>query len=233
MVARTLLAALTCCSLLFAGATADARVIRSGMDQGYVDAGVFELGFDNVLLWRSHKATNADDAEVWNSTSGLLWTGGLTPRFFVMRNLAVSAQINYFLEGQTVTSKAGADAEEVKSESSDGGLLLMGMVHYYLHLAGGMFFKPGLGGGYAMLTRSVPDPTDDNKKVETKRGGVVGKLDLGLAYYASEHLVVRAGPEFLLRMGQEKFDDATGAEQDGDKFTMIDATFGVGLGWVF
>lgn len=204
---------------------ASARTISSPY-RGQVNKGVFQLGFDNFLLFRSDTASapGSDDS---TTTSDLIWTGGLTPRYFIIKNLSLGAQLNFFTESSKTTTTIGSAETEV--ETSDSGFLGVLMANYYVHVAGGMFFKPGIGGGYLTGTRSIPDPTDPAKKIESSVSGFVGKLDLGVSYFATQRFSLRAGPEVLIRVGKETDAD----DNEGPSFTRIDATFAVGVGYIF
>lgn len=216
--------ALALLALVWTG-TAQARTV-SGTYRGKIKKGVFQLGFDNFLLFRSD-TTSPPDSDDSTAVSNLIWTGGITPRYFVINNLAVSAQLNFFIESQKTVTTIGST--ETETETSDSGFLGIVMAHYYVHTTGGMFFKPGIGGGYLSATRSIPDPTDAAKKIESSISGIVGKLDLGLEYFATRQFSLRAGPEVLLRLGSETFED----DSEGPTSTRIDATFAVGFGYVF
>lgn len=216
--------ALALFALVWTGA-AQARTVSTPY-RGKVNKGVFQLGFDNFLLYRSN-TTSPPDSDDSQNESSIIWTGGITPRYFVIKNLAVSAQLNFFTESfKTVTTTGSTETE---TETSDSGFLGVLMVNYYVHVAGGMFFKPGIGGGYLTGTRSIPDPTDAAKKIESSISGAVGKLDLGVTYFATQRFSLRAGPEVLMRFGSETLED----DSEGPSFTRIDATFGVGFGYLF
>lgn len=232
---RTAIGVLACLTLLCLSGLAQAKVVRTGR-RGYVSPRVFDISFDNMLLLRQNTVSPADSDDS-TSTMGLAWSGGITPRFFIIKNLALEASAYYLLEKSSTTVTVGDT--ETTGEVSDGGLLFMAGASYYVHLAGGMFLAPGLAGGYYMGTRSTPIDGDENKKQETSLSGAAGRVTLYLVYYAGDHLSFRAGPQLLMRFGTEKEEAQEGAEgaaaeeKDGPSFTRIDATFSIGLGYTF
>jgi len=232
---RFVIGALACLTLLVCLPTAaQAKVVRTGR-RGYISPRVFDISFDNVLLLRQN-STSPPDSDDSTSSMGLVWSGGITPRFFIIKNLALEASAYYLMEKSSTTTKVGET--ETTAEVSDGGLLFMAGASYYVHLAGGMFLAPGLAGGYYMGTRETPVPGDDSKKQETSLSGGAGRVTLFLVYYAGDHLSFRAGPQLLMRFGTEKEEAPEGAETaeeetDGPSFTRMDATFSIGLGYTF
>ena len=218
-----ILSALAISSTAWAG-----RAVSSGT-YGYesISAGVFEIGLDNIMLIRYYKQSDPDKPdEDYSSTQRILYTGGLTPRLVIAKNLSVSLNINLFIQKTKEEVKAGSgDAQETTVE--DLGFLGVAMVNYYMRLGGSLFFKPGVGAGFFTGTRETPVPGKPEQKLEKKITAGVGRVDLGFAYYASKHFNLKAGPDFLMRFGKEKDDD------DEHNFMAIDAGFNIGLAYSF
>ncbi|MBN1772578.1 MAG: hypothetical protein JXB32_15015 [Deltaproteobacteria bacterium] len=188
-----------------------------------ISGGVMELGLDAILLVRSRSSSQGDtETSVLDAT----FVGGLTPRYFLIDNLSLALNVNVFYGRAAVgTSTAGADVEEV---TSDLGFLGVVLCNYYLRLGYGMFWKPGLGAGGFYGTRSTPSSTAGLKLESSIYGGVV-QLDLGFVYYAGPHFNLKAGPQILVRFGQEKFEGAP----EANSLLTVEAAFNAGLAYSF
>jgi hypothetical protein len=227
---RRLSCAAAALGLAAAPAAASAEAVGSNY-QGFsrVQRGVFELGFENLLLLRQNsvdlsETTTRNDLDV-------VYTVGLTPRYFVIDNLALGINVNYFLrklEVETETEANGQKSSETQT-TDDAGFIGFVMANYYMRLGNSFFFKPGVGAGGFTGTRERPgDPANPSVKLETSLTGVAGKLDLGFAFYASRSFNLKAGVDVVFRSGQEKPE-----EGDARDFTSLDAGFNVGAAYVF
>jgi hypothetical protein len=187
-----------------------------------ISGGVFELGLDNILLVRYASTTTPTplgdvDASLLEAT----YAGGITPRYFVIDNLSLAANLQVFY-GKTQTESGG-----ITDTSSDLGFLGIVMANYYIRLGYGMFFAPGIGGGGFYGTRRRPGTMAGTSIDATLSGGAV-KFDLGFVFYAGTHFNLKGGPELLCRFGNLK-DDVAGAES-GSLLT-IEAGFHIGLAY--
>ncbi|MBU1897502.1 hypothetical protein KKB55_06995 [Myxococcota bacterium] len=192
-----------------------------------IEQGVFEIAFDHVLLYRKLTTETGDDSSV--SVSDLDYLVGITPRYFLKDNLALGLNANFFIASNTQTVTVGDDSSE--TTSSDSGLAGFLVASYYLRLANSFFLVPGLGAGYFTGTRARPTPGSESQKTETKLSGLAGRFDLGLAFYASEQLNLKAGVDLLYRMGAE--DPPEGETGDPTQFTSLNAGFMVGAAYAF
>jgi len=171
----------------------------------------------------------------------IAYVGGLTPRYFVVNNVSLSLNLDFFYrkdssKAETKDPATGAttDAEET---ATDSGFIGFGMVHYYMRLGNSMFFKPGIGGGGFVGTRRRPTPGTPGQETKTSLSGGAGRLDIGFAFYTSEHFNLKAGVDVIMRFGSEKPEEgattATGAEPESQSFTSADAGFNVGFAYSF
>ncbi len=212
--------------LLLPGAAMAQSSVRSGT-WGYeaIDAGVFEISVDNMLLLGYSKQNLDEDGDAWASELRVAYIGGVTPRYFVAKNVSVALNLNLFLGQDAQTTKVG-DSEETQT-STDVGFLGTVMAHYYLRLGNSMFLKPGLGGGAFFGTRSVPG-MEEGTKIEHKLSGGIGRLDIGLVYYASKNFNMKAGIDTLMWFGS-----VTNPADESRGYFSIDAGFNVGLAYSF
>ena len=230
-------AALGVAALLFSGAAAAAPVSSSWRGYTSIDKGVFDLGFENMLLFRSTStpikgAQGVEDGE--RSASEFAYQGGLSGRYFVIRNLAVGASANFFLRSRTdTTDQPGPSDEPVEVTSKDSGFIGFAMSHYYIRLGNSFFITPGLGGGYFSGTRETPVAGTANQVAETTISGPAGRADLGAVFYAGPQFNLKAGLTFVARFGQESFEETAGSAPDPVDFTSIDGAFNIGLGYTF
>lgn len=223
---RRLSICVTLLCVLLGASAAHSRSV-GGNHRGWtkVSKGVFELGVDNLLLFRQSSVDVSDT--VTQTTTDLSYTGGLTPRYFVMDNLSLALNVNFFLRSNTEEEDDNGDVTE--STSDDSGVIGFLMVNYYVRLGSSFFFKPGLGIGGFAGTRETPTPGTTDQKTESDLAGIAGRLDLGFAFYASEHFNLKAGIDVVYRSGEE-----TPAEADeGNPFSTIDAGFNVGAAYSF
>jgi hypothetical protein len=226
-------------ALLFSSAAWSAPVSSSWRGYTSINKGVFDLGLENMLLFRSNSTpikgtSGVEDGEV--SASEFAYQGGLSGRYFVIRNLAVGASANFFMRSRTdETDQPGPSDEPVEITSKDSGFIGFAMAHYYIRLGNSFFITPGLGGGYFTGTRETPVAGTGNQVAETTISGPAGRADLGAVFYAGPQFNLKAGLTFIGRFGQESFEDTGGAGSTPDPvdFTSIDGAFNIGLGYTF
>ena len=199
--------------------------------RGYerVTRGVFDLGFENLLLvhFLSSNEPAASTTGVSTSSTYVAYMGGLVPRMFVIDNLAIGLSLNIFYQSNTVEVTSGGST--VTTDTSDLGFIGFVVINYYLRLGYSLFFKPGVGVGGFYASRETPhndDPTS-SLEVETDLYGFAGRVDLGLVYYAGAHFNLRAGIDIIIRYGAEAY------EGNSTSFYSVDAAFGAGLGYSF
>ena len=195
----------------------------------WIDAGVFDIGFDNLLLIDYDEGEISPDSDDTSSVFEAGWIGGIKPRYFVARNFSIGLDINIELASKTQTTTIGGT--ETSTESSDFTLIPFLTANYYLRLGNSLFFKPGIGVGGFWGTREQPGETSGTKAESTILGGA-GLLDLGFVYYASPHFNLRAGLNLIGRFGS-----VTPNSDEGDEeslgFTAMDAGVSAGLGYSF
>jgi hypothetical protein len=224
------------CLLALSSAPAQAQSVSgnySGLTR--INKGVFDLGFDGLLLSRNLTQpilVNGEEAgEVATSTLSL--TIGPELRYFVIDNLSVGVRASFFLEnaGTTTTPDEG-DATEISS-SDTGGIFFLN-ANYYLRLGSSFFLTPGVGVGGFVGNRSIPDPLDDAKIIQSGLGGIAARGHLGCAFYANQHWNLRAGVDLVYRAGSVTPQAEEGdAEPDAQSFTTLDAAFTIGMGYSF
>ena len=218
-----------CLVVAFAGDAVAGGVVHSGT-RGFekLQKGLFQLGFDNMLLVNYASSTD-DTTETTSSVLSASWIGGLAPRYFIMDNVSVGASLNYFYELEKQTTEV--NGSESSLEASDTGFLGFITANYHLRLGNSLFLRPGVGVGYYMGTREVPVVGGaggvGTTKLETSLSGMAAQLDFTLEYFASAHFSMRAGPVVMMRFGTETPDGA----DEGNAYQQIDAGFIGGLGY--
>jgi hypothetical protein len=206
-----------------------------------VAKGVKEIGVDNLFLLRHESVPLTDAPDTTVSTMDIAYVGGLTPRYFVTDNVALALNLDFFYRKSSVSTEtkdpAGGDPVEDTQTETDTGFLGFVMANYYLKLGNSMFFKPGIGGGGFVGTRSRPTAGQPGQETKTSLSGGAGRLDLGFAFYTSQSFNLKAGVDVIARFGKEKpEEDATlpsGEEPESQSFTTIDAGFNVGFAYSF
>lgn len=190
-----------------AGAAHAQRTVTSRPYSGYneIAQGVNELGLDSLLIF--DWASEGDDSALRMSL-----LGGLAGRRFIRPNLAVGLTARGFYR-----SSGGPDRDA-------GGLVGLEIARY-LRLGEGVFLAPTLGGGVLFGTRRTP--IDDVMTRESSLLGGAVTVGLPLVLYAWERFNVRAGPSFVLSLG-----NAT-AEGVSTSFSHVDGGFSVGAAYYF
>ncbi len=231
-------AALLAAGALAAPSTANAAGVgKSWRGYTFINKGVFDLGVENLLLYRSNstplKGIDVEDGEL--KTSEFAYQGGVTGRYFVIRNLALGANLNFFTRSNTVSTEPAGGGETVEETHSDLGFLGFGMAHYYIRLGNSFFLTPGVGAGFFSGTRETPVAGNASTKKETSISGPAARFDFGAVFYAGPQFNLKAGLTVIGRFGEETFDapEGGGSAPDPVEFTSVDAAFNIGLGYSF
>lgn len=206
-----------------------------------VAKGVKEIGVDNLFLLRYNSAPLTDAPDTTVSTTDIAYVGGLTPRYFVTNNLALALNLNLFYRSSGMTTEtedpATGDVVEDTQSATDVGFLGFAMVNYYVRLGNSMFFKPGIGAGGFVGSRSRPTEGQPSQETKTSLSGGAGRLDLGFAFYTSRNFNLKAGVDLVGRFGSEKPEEGvtlpSGEEPESQSFTTVDAGFNVGFAYSF
>jgi hypothetical protein len=201
------------CSLAFAivsPAPSRAGTLESTDDPGSITeigSGVSELGLGALALLTYH-----DEGDTSNTRVNMLL--GLGYQYVIRDNLSLGGQL---LLNRDRTSDA-------TSSLAVGGAVLG---TYHVRLGFNAFLRPTLACG--VLFGDHERATDDrNLVMETNQTAFLIRLQLPLAYYASQHIVLQAGPELDLSLGSVD-QPSRGAKS----FTTLASGFSVGLGYVF
>ncbi|MFN3198994.1 MAG: hypothetical protein ACE366_11405 [Bradymonadia bacterium] len=212
--------------------SAHARTV-GGNHRGWtkIQKGVFELGFENLLLYRQNTVEVSDTTT--NTTTDLSYTVGLTPRYFIMDNLALGLNVNFFLRSRTDETDINGTVAEATSD--DSGIIGFLMANYYVRLGSSFFFKPGIGIGGFTGTRETPVTGSSSLKQESTLAGVAARGDIGFAFYANEHFNLKAGIDIIYRSGEltPESDDMTMTDEEGQPFSTLEAAFNVGAAYSF
>jgi hypothetical protein len=201
---------LVCLALLFAPVMARAdSVYRDPNDPGRVTnigRGVWELdvGALGVL---------AVDNEGDTSVTRLSTDFSAQIHYFIKNNLSIGVEALFDFD----------DNGDSQSSTAFGGAI-DATVHLRLGL--GAFFRPGIAIGALAGHRNIPlmDGTVD----QASQVGLITRLALPIAYFASPRLLLQAGPQINVTAGS-----FTPTGGDAQSFTRIAGGFSVGLGYVF
>ena len=218
---RYKIVALALAGLLVLPAVAEAKRLTRGNSSwksiSRIGKGVVELGLDQLFLLRS-------DSTESQSATQVIYLGGPTLRVFVIDNLSLALNINltYRHEASRLNNV----------EASSGQLGASGMLglNYYLHIAGGFFFKPGFGMGGFYSKRRLPATTISGLEIVHTVAGFTGRVDIGFAFFFSRRVNVKAGIDVLASFGKDTPDSGT---VDGQSFSRVDGGFNVGIAYVF
>ncbi len=227
---KKLVAVVFAVTMLGSAGTAQAgKMVYSGT-RGYetIQKGLWQIGFDNMLLVNYMSSTN-DTTDVTNSSLRVAYMAGLTPRYFVINNLSVGLSLNAFYELNEDTREAGGT--ETVTTASDTGFMGLAVVNYNVRIGHSLFIRPGVGAGYFYGTRERPNTAAGaipGSKLESTISGPAALLDLTLQYFAGPHFSMRAGPILVMRFGSD-------APEVGEaqSYTQIDAGFTAGLAYSF
>ncbi len=233
---RTAIALILAASVLaFAGQAVAGTAYGNHQGITKIRKGVFDLGFDSVLILRNTTTPlKVNGEEAGSSTqTGFTYAGGPSFRYFLKDNLAVGADLQFF----TFRNSTSIDpdmGEAVETSTADTGGLGFATGHYFIRLGSGLFFKPGVGVGGFVGNRSIPDGMDDTKTINSSLSGLAAKADLGFAFYAGQHFNLRAGLNFTYYLGNVTPEAVEGEEDPAsDSFSTLEAGFSVGVGYSF
>lgn len=217
--------------LMAANYAAAGSVVYSGT-KGYerISKGVFNLGLDNWLLVSYFKTKIpsptglADPADT--STLAASYMVGLTPRYYMIDNLSLGLSLNFFYGAARTTVKDGPD--ESTSSSTDLGFIGFLMFNYNFRVGHSLFWMPGLGVGGFYGWRSYPTDVAGVKLESKLYGGAFLVQPLTIQFYAGPHFNLRAGPDLIIRFGQEK-----PSGSDGQTYISVEAGISAGIGYSF
>lgn len=171
-----------------------------------VEKGVWEIDLGGLAVLSSDSASGASVTRV--STD---FSGGVS--YFLRKNISVGVVglANYTDDGGGTTAQTF-------------GAAVQGAIHLRLGL--GAFFRPTLGVG--MLFGTLTSPASPGMLVDADELGVIARIQLPIAYYASERWLLQAGPQLDLTAGS--YSVAGGMSQS---FTRAAGGFAVGVGYAF
>ena len=171
-----------------------------------IDQGVFEIDLGGLAVLTSDRDENQSVTRVSTDMSATL-------QYYVLDNVSVGGALLVDYEnnggGESATTFGGA---------------VQAAVH--LRLGHGAFFRPGLGLGALFGTRRVP--IDATTLEVASQAGVVARLQLPIAYFATGRLLLQAGPQ--LNFGIGTITPKTGMSTS---FTRTAGGFAVGIGYAF
>ncbi len=204
---------------LAVGAPAEARRSIGSGTSGYekINKGVVDIGFFDALFLLRY----LNDSSRQASSMVVAFVGGVTPKYYVIDNLAIGVSFN--LLAQKELAIEGGET----IDASDMAFLGLVTANYMVRLGHSAFFKPGIGGGGFVGSRDVPG-ADPGTEIESSLYGGAVRLDLGFAVYISKYINLRAGPDLLLRFGVDQPVDG-----EGTSFIELDAGLAVGFGYSF
>jgi len=191
-----------------------------------INKGVAELGLDNILIVRSNSEKTTPEGggdATTDSSLSAIFVGGPTFRYFIIDNLSLAANINLdMVHTSTKSETAGTTAE---TKFTEFGFLATVMADYYLSLGRGMFIKPGLGGGYFLLSgiQQIEVAGLGELTLKSTRSGGVGRFQLSLVFYTSQNFNLKAGVDVLARFGAKKTETDGTESKDDISLLEIDA----------
>lgn len=215
------------CATILVANHAEARNVRSDYS-GFsgVAPGVFELGLENVFLYRGRTVDNPQN-EVSTSSRDFSYIGGVAPRYFLMQNLSVGLSLNYFRTSRFVEITTNDSVDS--SRFVDEGFLGFATANYAVRLGNSMFFDPGIGLGGFVGSRVRPGEQSGQAQT-SDLNGLAGRLDLGFAFFTSSNFSLKAGLDVIYRAGSESVPDS---DQDKTNFNRVDSGFNIGFGYSF
>ena len=197
-----------------------------------IPGGVKELGLETMFLFHYESTTKPDTPDDSISNSDLRWIAGATFRYFVIKNLGISLNVNFFMN--THSNIVTETDEEIEHKSSDIGGIGFLMVNYYINLGRNFFIAPGIGGGGFIGTRTRPEPGSTVEKHESSLVGGNARVDLTLVYYISNKVCLRAGVDFVAWFGSDTLKvEADEEAPEGDSFMTTDAGLSIGFMYIF
>jgi len=209
MQARSMIAAMASCAAAFlvAPGYASADTLTPGApDTSGIHAigkGIKEIGGESLLVLGYAKEGSASSFRVSTVT-------GLSFRYFVVNNLALSLNASYFVK------------DDDDAGGRQGGVFTLG-ASYFINIGKGLFLNPGLAGGgfigkdFVKGGSTAPNPTVF---------GGAARAGFGLAFYASPHFSLFARPEAILYVSKQTLGTTS------DTVLTLDAGFNVGMSYV-
>ena len=200
---------LVCLSLL-ASTAARADDLRSDRNDSRVitriDRGVWELDVGALGVLTSDSENGASVTRLSSVT-----TAGV--HYFVRSNVSVG------VEGLLAYESTGDGTSAITY-----GAAVDAAIHMRLGL--GAFFRPGIAVGVLGGNRDVT--MSDGTIMQAPQVGVLTRVRLPIAYFASRSFLLEAGPEFDVTVGSY-----TPQGGDSQAFTHIAGGFSVGMGYAF
>jgi hypothetical protein len=197
--------------LLAAAATASADSIGADPnDPGKVTAihkGVKEIDLGGVFVLSYNKN---GDAEATTRVSSL---GGAGFQYFVSDNLSAGAQVLFNYDKVNATT----------SSTSFGGLLFASL---HVRLGLGAFLRPTFGAG--LLVGNLETEVTPGMVTQASQVAGLVRIALPFAYFPSRRVVLQAGPEINVSVGNVTPDGG-----EAESFTSVAGGFGVSAGYAF
>lgn len=170
-----------------------------------VEKGVWELDLGGLAVLTSDSANDTSVTRI--STD---FSAGVN--YFIRRNVSV---------GAVVLADYEDDGGGTQAQTFGGAI--QGALHLRLGL--GAFFRPGLGVGVLVGSRTSPAGT--GMLADASQVGFIARLQLPIAYYATQRVLLQAGPQFDFTAGSYS---VAGMSQS---FTRTAGGFAVGVGYAF
>jgi hypothetical protein len=199
---------LPCLAVLASSARAD-NLNGNSYDSGRVTGvqkGVWEIDLGGLAVLSSDQVNDTSVTRISTDFSAAV-------SYFIRKNVSVG-----------VAALADWTQDGDGTEARTFGAALQGALHLRLGL--GAFFRPGLGVGVLFGTRTMP--AAPGMLVDADQVGVIARLQLPIAYYATTRVLLQAGPQFDLTAGS--YSVAGGMSQS---FTRTAGGFAVGVGYAF
>jgi hypothetical protein len=135
--------------------------------------------------------------------------------------------LSYFIRDDV---SVGVQALVAYDDTGDGATALTygGALDAAVHLRLGLgaFFRPGIAIGALFGNRDVPVAAGTFQQVS--QAGAIARLGLPIAYFASQRVLLEAGPEIDVTFGSYSLPDGT-----SQGFTRAAGGFAVGVGYIF
>jgi len=195
----------------FLATTAHADELLGNQDERgritHIGRGVWELDLGALgVLTQDHEG----DTSVMRLSSDL--SAGV--QYFVHDNVSVGAEVLFDYD-----SAGSGNVARTFGGAVDATL------HFRLGL--GAFFRPGIALGILAGTRDLPTAADGTV-MQANQIGFVTHVRLPIAYFASNRLLLQAGPQLDLEVGSY-----TPNGGDSQSFSRIAGGFAVGGGYAF
>jgi hypothetical protein len=173
----------------------------------HVQKGVKEIDLGGIFVLTHNKSGDAE------STTRISTLGGVGFQYFFKDNLSAGA-----------TFLASYDRQSAESYSTAFGGALFASLHARLGL--GAFLRPTIGFG-ALFGSQKTEITPGQLMSASQVSGLI-RIALPFAYFPGSRVVLQAGPEIDISVGQTTPDGG-----EGQSFTTVSGGFGVSAGYVF